>query len=68
MFYLINKFKGCLLFVVINLFVKENKIKKIGYIGMFDLLVLGLLLVVIDEDIKLIFYIKYNNKVYIIVI
>lgn len=68
MFYLINKFKGCLFFVVINLFVKENKIKKIGYIGMFDLLVLGLLLVVIDEDIKLIFYIKYNNKVYIIII
>ena len=35
-------------------YVRENNIIKIGYIGILDLLVLGLMLIVTDEDIKFI--------------
>lgn len=64
MFYLLNKPKGISSFKAINLFAKQNQIKKIGHTGTLDPLATGLLLVATDADTKLISYVDQHDKRY----
>ncbi len=64
MFKLIYKEKGKSSFQAINEFKRENKIEKIGHTGTLDPLAQGFLLIVTDDDTKLIPYIKNKDKEY----
>lgn len=62
----INKLKGIIFFDVIRKFKKFLKIKKIGYIGIFDLLVIGVMFVCVGKVIKFVLDLEVKDKVYIV--
>lgn len=60
----VDKFVGMMLIVVVNKVCWVLGVKKVGYVGMFDFEVIGVLVVVLGEVIKIVFYIIDVLKVY----
>lgn len=66
--FVVDKLVGMILIVVVNKVCWVMVVKKVGYVGMLDFEVMGVLVVVLGEVIKIVFYIIDSLKVYMFMV